>query len=101
MNKVNKISMEQLWSVIKDIRSNDDEAKLIDHILLCPEDFIEMIKNDQLSEKALAFNPQCEDEYLMLDNEVLHRKLCIIGIPIRTSEHVKSGKILKVLNIDS
>lgn len=91
------ISMSDL---IKTIRGLFNSPELVDHLLMYPDDFIMMMKDDDLRDDACVVNPQCRDEFLMSDEAILGRSLCLLGLPIRTSEHVRPGKIFKVVAVE-
>jgi hypothetical protein len=92
-----KISMSYL---IKAIRNLISIYEPIDHLLMYPDDFIEMMKNDDLRDETDIINPEYEIDYsTMSDKEILELPLCIFGIPIRTSEYAKPGKISRVVLI--
>lgn len=88
------ISMSSLVQIIKDIRSGSEK---IEYILMSIDDFIEMMRNDDLRDETNTINQSYENELLQSNEAILSRSLCILGISIRTSEYVPQGSICKVL----
>ena len=94
-----KISMQYLLQVIDDIRNKPDASELVDHILMHPDDFVSMMMEDHRSNNIDVINPGYRDDALMTYDAIIARSLCVFGVPIRTSEDVRSGNVFKVLKI--
>lgn len=100
MNDKDSISMSRLLETVRFLLNNPNGPEFVDHLLMYPDDFIMMMKDDDLRDDVDVVNPQCRDETFMSDEEILGRGLCLLGLPIRTSEHVRPGKIFKVVSIE-